>query len=166
MERMWTPWRLPYILSEKQPGCIFCRMLDAGDDRAELILLRGERAFLVLNRYPYNNGHLMAVPYRHVDSVDKLDTDELNDLMAMTALGVRVLRQAMQPEGYNIGINQGKVAGAGVADHVHQHIVPRWAGDTNYMSVLSDTRLIPQDLDDTYTQLQQALAAVTGQAPE
>jgi ATP adenylyltransferase len=162
MDQMWTPWRLPYILSVKDPGCIFCRMLETANDRAELILLRSSRAFLVLNRYPYNNGHLMAVPYRHVDSVDKLDPDELSDLMAMTALGVRALRHAMHPDGYNIGINQGVVAGAGVADHVHQHVVPRWGGDTNFMSVLGETRLIPQELDDTYTQMQQALADITG----
>ena len=157
VDRMWTPWRLGYILSDKQTGCVFCEMLEAGDDRANLILLRSEHAFLVVNRYPYNNGHLMAVPYHHVDSLEKLSPAEVADMMALTELGVRALRHAMSPEGFNIGINIGKVAGAGVVDHIHCHTVPRWNGDANFMPVLGEVRLIPQDLWDTFDQIKQAL---------
>jgi ATP adenylyltransferase len=160
MERMWTPWRLDYILSDKQPGCVFCNMLEAEDDRAMLILERNERAFLVLNKYPYNNGHLMAVPYHHVDSLEKLTPEDVSGMMAMVERAVRALRWAMRPEGFNIGMNIGQVAGAGVKDHVHCHIVPRWNGDTNFMPVLAEVRLIPQDLWDTYDQLKKALDAI------
>jgi ATP adenylyltransferase len=160
MERMWTPWRLDYILSDKQVGCVFCNMLEAEDDRAMLILERNERAFLALNKYPYNNGHLMAVPYHHVDSLEKLKPEDVTGMMAMVDRGVRALRRAMHPEGFNIGMNIGKVAGAGVKDHVHCHIVPRWNGDTNFMPVLAEVRLIPQDLWDTYDQLKQALETI------
>jgi ATP adenylyltransferase len=160
MERMWTPWRIDYILSDKQPGCVFCNMLEAEDDRANLILERNERAFLVLNKYPYNNGHLMAVPYHHADSIEKLMPEDVSGMMAIVERAVRALRRAMHPEGFNIGMNIGKVAGAGVKDHVHCHIVPRWNGDTNFMPVLAEVRLIPQDLWDTYDQLKHALAAI------
>lgn len=152
MERLFTPWRMAYIRSVHQEGCIFCDMLEV-DDRATLILHRGRHAFLVLNRYPYNNGHLMAVPYRHVDSLELLTTEELTEVMALTTLSLRVLRRAWQPEGFNIGINIGKVAGAGVKDHVHCHVVPRWSGDTNFMPLFADTRVIPQALEETYAEL-------------
>ncbi len=166
MKQLWTPWRLEYILSAKQEGCIFCDFLeqDVARDRDNLILWRGERAFLVLNKYPYNNGHLMAVPYRHVDSLESLQPEEQADLMAMTALAIRALRRAMQPDGFNVGYNIGKVAGAGVKDHVHCHIVPRWNGDTNYMPVLAEVRVIPQALSDTFDQLKQALDELAGPA--
>jgi ATP adenylyltransferase len=160
LKQLWTPWRLEYILAAKQDSCIFCDFIqqDVDRDPENLILLRGELSFLILNKYPYNNGHLMAVPYHHADSLDMLHLDEQNDLMAMTSLGIRALRRAMSPDGFNIGYNIGKVAGAGVKDHVHCHIVPRWNGDTNYMPVLADVRVIPQALIDTYRQLHQALA--------
>lgn len=163
MKQLWTPWRLPYILSAKQEGCIFCDFLeqDVSHDRDNLILLRGERAFLMLNKYPYNNGHLMALPYRHAASLEDLLPEEQADLMALTALSIRALRHAMMPEGFNIGYNIGKVAGAGVKDHVHCHVVPRWNGDTNYMPVLAEVRVIPQALSDTYDQLKQALDQLT-----
>jgi ATP adenylyltransferase len=151
---------MAYIRREKRLGCIFCEMLDAGDDAAQLILHRNERAFLVLNKYPYNNGHLMAVPYRHVDTLESLTTEEAADMMAEVALGIRALRRASNPEGFNIGVNIGKIAGAGVIDHVHTHVVPRWGGDTNFMPVLADVRLIPQDLNETYGELKRAVEAV------
>ncbi len=160
MERMWTPWRLDYILSDKDAGCVFCTMLEAEDDREMLILERNTRAFLVLNKYPYNNGHLMAVPYHHVDSLEKLTPEDVGGMMAVVERAVLALRLAMQPEGFNVGMNIGKVAGAGVQDHVHCHIVPRWNGDTNFMPVLAGVRLIPQDLWDTYDQLRKALDAI------
>jgi ATP adenylyltransferase len=160
MQQMWTPWRISYIRREHRPGCIFCDMLDTEDDRTQLILHRSELAFLVLNKYPYNNGHLMAVPYRHMDTVEALTPEESVDMMSLVSLGVRALRRTSNPEGFNIGINIGKIAGAGVVDHVHIHVVPRWGGDTNFMPVLADVRLIPQDLGETYDELKAALVAL------
>lgn len=157
MEHLFTPWRLEYILSAKKSGCIFCEMLEAEDDRELLVLHRGQHAFLVLNRYPYNNGHFMAVPYRHVDTLEDLLPEEMTEIMALAALGMRGLRRMSRPEGFNLGINVGAVAGAGVKDHLHLHVVPRWGGDTNYMSVTAATRVIPQALADTYDQLKAEL---------
>ena len=114
----------------------------------------------MLNKYPYNNGHLMAVPYRHVDTLEALTAEEATDMMAEVALGIRALRRASNPEGFNIGVNIGKIAGAGVIDHVHTHVVPRWGGDTNFMPVLADVRLIPQDLNETYAELKAAVDAL------
>jgi ATP adenylyltransferase len=160
MQQMWTPWRMPYIRREKRPGCIFCEMLGVADDRSQLILYRSAHAFLVLNKYPYNNGHLLAVPYRHVDTLEALTPEETADMLALVTLGMRALRRSAAPHGFNIGVNIGKVAGAGVLDHVHTHIVPRWEGDANFMPVLGDIRLIPQDLGETYDELKAALEAV------
>ena len=160
MQQMWTPWRMAYIRREKRPGCIFCQMLEAGDDAAQFILHRSELAFLVLNKYPYNNGHLMAVPYRHVDTLEALASEEAVGMMGEAALGIRALRRTSNPEGFNIGVNIGKIAGAGVIDHVHTHVVPRWGGDTNFMPVLADVRLIPQNLNETYTELKAAVDAL------
>jgi len=160
MQQMWTPWRMAYIRREKRPGCIFCEMLGAEDDRGQLILHRSELSFLVLNKFPYNNGHLMAVPYRHVDTLEALTAEEAVDMMALVSLGIRVLRCSTNPEGFNIGVNIGKIAGAGVIDHVHTHVVPRWGGDTNFMPVLADVRLIPQDLNETYAELRAAVEAI------
>ncbi len=162
MDYLFTPWRMEYILSAKKPGCIFCDMLEAGDDRELLIVHRGQLAFLVLNKYPYNNGHFMAVPYRHVDTLEDLAPEEMTEIMMLAALGMRGLRQAARPEGFNLGINVGAAAGAGVKDHIHLHVVPRWVGDTNYMSVLSDTRVIPQMLADTYDQLKAVVDTLLG----
>ncbi|MCX7706647.1 MAG: HIT domain-containing protein [Anaerolineae bacterium] len=163
MKHLFTPWRMEYILKAKQPGCVFCAMLEEKDDAASLIVRRGERSFLVLNKYPYNNGHFMVVPYRHVDTLEELEPEELAEMMSLTTLGMRALRHTLRPEGFNFGANVGEVAGAGVKDHVHMHVVPRWSGDTNYMSVLSETRVIPQSLADTYKQLKEALDALIGQ---
>lgn len=160
MQQMWTPWRMAYIRREQRPGCIFCDMLETEDDRGQLILHRSESAFLVLNKYPYNNGHLMAVPYRHMDTVEALTPEEMVGMMSLVSLGIRTLRRTSNPEGFNIGINIGKIAGAGVVDHVHIHVVPRWGGDTNFMPVLADVRLIPQDLRETYDELKAALVAL------
>ena len=160
MQQMWTPWRMAYIRREKQPGCIFCEMLGAEDDRGQLILHRSGSTFLVLNKYPYNNGHLMAVPYRHVDTLEELTAEEATDMMGLVSLGIRALRRSANPEGFNIGVNIGKIAGAGVIDHVHSHVVPRWGGDTNFMPVLADVRLIPQDLNETYAELKAAVEEI------
>jgi len=154
MEHLWTPWRMEYILSEKPKHCIFCEMIKADDDRARHVLCRGKRAFVVLNRYPYNNGHLMVAPYEHAASLEELDAETLLELMQLVNKALAALRRAMNPHGFN---NLGKVAGAGVEDHVHIHIVPRWEGDTNYMPILAETRVIPEMLDQTYDRLRAAL---------
>jgi ATP adenylyltransferase len=152
-QRLWAPWRLEYIKGEKPDECIFCAKPAAGDDRGSLILARGERCFVMLNAFPYNNGHLMVAPYEHVPSLEQLDEPALLELMQLTRRSLGALRQAYSPEGFNIGVNQGNVAGAGVEDHVHQHVVPRWGGDTNFMPVIGDTRVLPQSLDDSWATL-------------
>lgn len=164
MEHLWTPWRMEYILSDKQAGCIFCEMLATADGDETLILHRGELGFLVLNKYPYNNGHLMAVPYRHAASLEDLTAAELAEIMALTTLSIRALRRCLQPAGFNIGLNIGKVAGAGVLDHVHLHVVPRWAGDTNFMPLFADVRVIPQTLRETAGMLRGAIEDVRREA--
>ena len=157
MEILWAPWRMEYILSPKEDSCIFCTPLQQRDDRRNLILHRGKESFIILNRYPYTNGHLMVAPYRHIGLLEELSTEEIKDLMVNIQLSIRVLKGAMSPHGFNIGANVGKVAGAGVENHVHFHIVPRWEGDTNYMPVLASTRVIPEHLQQTYDRLRDFL---------
>jgi len=143
-------------LKRDDPGsgeCIFCAKINSKDDDAHHVLHRGAQCFVTLNLYPYNNGHLMVVPYRHVPTLQELSNDELADLMIVTQQALRVLQQAYRPQGYNIGINQGQAAGAGIASHLHQHIVPRWNGDTNYLTVVGETRTIPEWIDEAYVNL-------------
>jgi len=153
METLWAPWRMEYILNGKENGCIFCNRQNQGGDAEKLVLYRGEHTIIMLNKYPYNNGHLMVAPKRHVALLEDLQPQEANELMAAMQRSVVLLRQVFSPQGFNIGANLGKVAGAGVADHLHFHIVPRWEGDTNYMPIIADTRVIPEQLADTYKRL-------------
>jgi ATP adenylyltransferase len=157
MKHLWSPWRLEYLTEPRKEGCIFCRAIAGSDDRESLVLWRGEHAFLILNRYPYNNGHLMVVPYAHVASFEELDAATLTELMVLMNRALAALRQAMEPDGFNLGANLGHVAGAGVADHVHLHVVPRWAGDTNFMPIVGDMRVVPQTWQQTYDQVRAAL---------
>ncbi len=151
METVWAPWRMAYILSEKDRQCFFCQKLrEPARDAANYVVYRGKEAFALLNIYPYNNGHLMIAPYAHVSTLTALNSEQLLELFDITRRCEQALREAMRPEGFNIGINVGKVAGAGVEDHLHIHIVPRWNGDTNYMTTISETRVIPQQLEDAY----------------
>jgi ATP adenylyltransferase len=152
-ERLWAPWRLEYIKSEKPDECIFCRALASDDDAGHYVVNRGEHAFVMLNAYPYTNGHVMVSPYRHVPSLEELDEPTLLELMTLVRSSMGAIRDAYGPEGFNIGVNQGKVAGAGVEEHVHMHVVPRWGGDTNFMPVIADTRVLPQSLEDSYREL-------------
>ncbi|MEA2472627.1 MAG: adenylyltransferase [Thermoleophilaceae bacterium] len=158
-ERLWAPWRLDYIKGPKPDECIFCTKPQAGDDRASYIVHRGEHCFAILNAYPYNNGHLMVSPYRHVPSIEQLEPDALLELMTMSQSAIAALREAYGPEGFNLGINQGKVAGAGVEHHIHLHVVPRWGADTNFMPVIGDTRVLPQSLDASYDDVTRAWPA-------
>lgn len=156
MERLWTPWRMKYILSEKGAGCLFCEVIADNKDFENLVLYRGKKAFIMLNAYPYNNGHVMVAPNAHVKDLDQLDTETLTELMLLVTKSIRALKKSMNPEGFNVGVNMGAVAGAGIEEHVHIHVVPRWCGDTNFMPVLAGTRLIPEELHDTYRKLQAA----------
>jgi ATP adenylyltransferase len=155
-QRLWAPWRLEYIKGPKPEECIFCAGPAAGDDAAKYVVRRGEHCFAMLNAFPYNNGHLMVSPYRHVPSVEELEGPELLELMTLTQASLGALRAAYQPEGFNLGVNQGKIAGAGVEDHIHLHVVPRWSADTNFMPVIGDTRVLPQSLEDSYRDVTKA----------
>ncbi len=160
MERVYTPWRREYVTGKKLEGCIFCEMAAASNDRENLIVHRGELAYIVLNKYPYNNGHFMTAPYRHVATLEEITADEVAEIMALTALGMRALRETVHPDGFNVGANIGEAAGAGVKDHFHLHVVPRWNGDNNFMAVLGDVKLIPQMLAETREQLAAGIAAI------
>lgn len=149
---------MAYILDDKSGGCVFCAKVAATCDEAEHILVRGQNAYITLNRYPYNNGHLLVVPVAHVPSLEDLPADILTEMMLLVNQGLAALRLAMQPQGFNVGVNLGKAAGAGIEQHVHIHVVPRWNGDTNFMSAIGQTRTIPEALDETYRRLRAALA--------
>ncbi len=153
IQPIWAPWRLEYILSKKGPECIFCVKPKEEKDEENLILRRSALGFVIMNLYPYNNGHLMVVPYRHVYSITDLNNDELLDLMKMTQQAVSCLKEAFRPEGFNIGLNIGRVAGAGIEEHLHFHIIPRWVGDTHFMAVLGEVRVIPEHVKSTYHKL-------------
>jgi ATP adenylyltransferase len=155
---LWAPWRMGYINGEKEDGCLFCRKAEGLDDVADHVVARGERSFVLLNLFPYNSGHLMVAPYRHTGELEDLAPEEIADLMALVRKAVEVLKNCLRPEGFNVGFNLGKAAGAGIVDHIHLHIVPRWQGDTNFMPVISDTRVVPQALDDTGRLLRDAFA--------
>lgn len=143
--------------SEPRSGCVFCLALDSNDDRAHLVLHRGARSFLILNAFPYAPGHLMAVLNRHVGSLVEATADELGDAMTLVQLAVTTLGAEYRPDGYNVGVNQGRVAGAGILDHLHIHVVPRWNGDTNFMPVLGEVRVLPEALEATWTRLRSRL---------
>lgn len=160
MKRIWAPWRIEYIKSEKDPGCIFCDMLDHGDDRKMLICERGELCFVVMNKYPYTNGHLMVAPYEHTNDITALSPAVQAEMFAKIQRCVKALRGAMNPHGFNIGLNLGLVAGAGVEDHLHFHVVPRWNGDNNFMPVLADSRVICEHLEETYLYLMEQFGKI------
>ncbi|HAR98144.1 MAG TPA: HIT family hydrolase [Syntrophus sp. (in: bacteria)] len=150
MKVMSAPWRMDYIKSKKKAGCVFCKDDVRGE---ELVLWEGETAFVMMNRYPYISGHLMIIPYRHLSRVEDLSPDERREMFDLMDVAIRVLTDVMHPEGFNAGINLGKAAGAGIDDHLHIHVVPRWVGDTNFMSVVGEVRVIPEDLHKTWEHL-------------
>lgn len=161
MERLWAPWRAVYVSkSADRPECIFCAKLQDNRDEENLLLLRREHAFVLMNLYPYNNGHLLVAPNRHVGDVTELTPEEWLEIFTLTKDMVEILRRVMRPDGFNIGINLGKVAGAGIPEHFHVHIVPRWEGDTSFMTVFGEVRVIPEALSDTYAKLKKALEEV------
>lgn len=153
MKRIWAPWRVQYIQMKKPEKCILCDKPEQEDDVANYILYRGRLNFVMLNSYPYNPGHLMVAPYRHVANVEELTGEEMLEHFEIIGMCVRVLKDVICPGGFNIGINLGRIAGAGIDDHIHTHVVPRWQGDTNFMPVLSDVRVMPEALARTYEKL-------------
>ncbi|MFY9264733.1 MAG: HIT domain-containing protein [Solirubrobacterales bacterium] len=163
-DRLWAPWRIQYVEAHKDPadpsaaGCIFCDKPAEENDAENLIVHRGENAYVILNGYPYNNGHVMVVPYKHLAEYHALEPETRDELGALTALSLEVLGACYDPGGFNVGINQGAAAGAGIAAHLHQHIVPRWAGDTNFMPVVADTRVLPEGLAMSYEKIRDGFA--------
>jgi ATP adenylyltransferase len=164
MQRLWSPWRSKYIesISEKNDGvtkkCIFCEKFSEQDDEKNLVVYRGTASAIVMNLYPYNSGHLMIVPFSHKGDFEELTDQENADVMVHVRLAIRLLRMTCHPDGFNFGANLGKVSGAGIAEHVHFHVVPRWNGDTNFMSVLDDTKVISEDMHETYRKFREALS--------
>jgi ATP adenylyltransferase len=160
MDYLWTPWRYRYITEAgKSDRCIFCDALAANDDVKSLIVLRGKKNFIILNRFPYTSGHVMVVPYAHVAELSKCDAETLGEMMELAKRVQAALASEYHPEGYNLGMNLGRSAGAGVADHLHLHVLGRWTGDTNFMAVVAETRMQPEDLSITYEKLRRALTA-------
>ncbi|MBN1936102.1 MAG: HIT domain-containing protein [Anaerolineae bacterium] len=164
MENLWSPWRIKYILDNKPQGCVFCEAFaaDPAQDREYLIVHRGAHCGVLMNLYPYNNGHLMVIPYVHTSTFEGLAPDALTEAMTLSNACVRALRRAMNPEGFNIGINLGKAAGAGIDAHVHMHVVPRWSGDTNFMTTLGGIRCIPESLQQTYDKITAVWEGIDG----
>jgi len=160
MEHLWAPWRMSYVSSGDAPsGCVFCTALSGGDDRQTLIVRRGALAFLILNAYPYASGHLMAAIVRHGAGLAEATSAELAEVMQLVQSAVRALRSVYHVDGVNVGVNEGRVAGAGVPDHLHVHVVPRWAGDTSFMAAIAETKVLPETLTTTYDRLAAALAS-------
>ena len=158
MDRLWTPWRLPYVTGgTKSDGCVFCDAQQS-EDAAALVVYRGAAAFVILNLFPYNNGHLMVVPNRHIGSLAAAGHDELCEMIELTQRAEIALTEAYSPHGMNVGVNLGKPAGAGILDHLHIHVVPRWNGDTNFMTVVGRTRVLPEELPQTAERLRPIFA--------
>ncbi len=153
MKHLWAPWRMPYILGEKDVDCILCTKPKEKKDKANFILFRGPLGFVMMNLYPYNNGHLMVSPYQHTSSLEELDEPTLTYLMFLMKKSVVALKKSSKPDGINVGLNLGRAAGAGIDQHLHFHIVPRWNGDTNFMTITSRTRVVPESLENTYRRL-------------
>lgn len=161
MDKLWAPWRVEYIRNPGT-GCFFCEGLRSKDEKKVLIIERQDKAFTIMNRFPYNNGHLMIAPIRHVGQIEQLDDGEVLSINHLIRRVIKALDYAMKPQGYNIGVNQGRVAGAGVVDHVHFHLVPRWQGDTNFMPVVSETKVISEALLKTYEKIREGLTRLDG----
>jgi ATP adenylyltransferase len=160
-EVLWAPWRIEYITGPKEQGCIFCNRFAVPDDRRNLILARGRQSFVIMNKFPYNNGHLMVAPIRHTGDFGSLTAAEIGEIFAFVQEFVSVFHTVMKPHGFNIGLNIGKIAGAGVEDHLHVHVVPRWDGDTNFMPVIGEIKVISEHIQSTYDKLLDAYQTIT-----
>jgi ATP adenylyltransferase len=153
MKRLWAPWRMKFVEGIKKDGCVFCEVLKQADDIENLVIFRGGSSFVILNRYPYTSGHLMVVANSHKPSFELLDAPARSEMMELASRSIEVIRRVYAPEGLNLGANIGEAAGAGIAGHVHLHVLPRWGGDTNFMSSVSETRVLPEALSETYHRL-------------
>ena len=160
---MWAPWRIGYVAGDRPDGCVFCDKIKADDDERNHVLYRGRFNVVMLNTYPYNSGHLMVVPVDHVCDLLDLGPEARAEMWELALLGSETLKRTLHAQGLNLGLNIGHAAGAGIQDHIHLHIVPRWNGDTNYMTACADTRVVPQSLDDSYRQLQPAMQALAAE---
>ena len=157
MEHLWSPWRMKYIRASRKPkACVFCEAVNHTNDEKYLVVRRGQHAFVILNKFPYTSGHVMVVPNSHIGSFEQLDSESCAEVMFLLRQSIKAIDHAYQPDGYNMGANLGATAGAGIADHIHFHLVPRWEGDTNYMTSISQTRVLPEDLCETYEKLRSA----------
>ncbi|MEN3037866.1 MAG: HIT domain-containing protein [Candidatus Kryptonium sp.] len=167
MDRLWAPWRAKYIESfsaennESKKECLFCEKIKQNDDEKNLILYRGKYCYIIMNLFPYNSGHIMVVPYKHTPNFSDLEDEEMLEVMKIIKKGISALELALKPHGFNVGANLGRVSGAGIADHIHFHIVPRWNGDTNFMPVISETKIISELITDTYKKLKDALSKIS-----
>ena len=160
MDYLWSPWRYQYLNAPKKTdGCVFCRIASDSDDRTNLIVYRAEHNFVVLNRFPYTSGHVMVVPYAHVSDLSAIREEAANEMMALMRLSEKHLRTVYRPEGINLGMNIGESAGAGIAAHIHMHVLARWHGDANFMTTIAETRILPEDLATTWQRLHDAFAA-------
>lgn len=156
MRRLFTPWRKKYITStKKKDGCVFCQAIEQNEDSETFIVHRGEHAFVILNKFPYTSGHLMVIPYQHSEKLSNLNPDIRFEIIELVNKASEVIHSVYKPDGFNIGINMGSAGGAGIAEHIHMHVVPRWSGDTNFIPVISDTRLIPEELEITYKRIKE-----------
>lgn len=163
MDKLWAPWRINYITNNaKEKKCLFCKVKKARDNQKNLVVFRSKLCFVMLNLFPYNNGHLMVSPYRHISNVSDLNKEEMVDLFKAVALMEKILTKTIKSQGYNIGINSGKVAGAGLAGHLHIHLVPRWQGDTNFMPIVAETKVISQSLQELYKLLRKEIIKTKG----
>ena len=159
MNHLWAPWRSKYVVSAAQKRnetCIFCEATKTNDDRSSYVVFRGKKNFVILNAFPYNPGHIMIAPYRHIGTLEALDAEESLEMFELVKASLRILRKVYNPDGFNIGVNIGRAAGAGIESHVHVHVVPRWNGDANFMPVVAGTKVLPESLDDTYKKLKAA----------
>ncbi|HCU81279.1 MAG: HIT family hydrolase [Chloroflexi bacterium] len=164
MKTLWAPWRMDYLRGDVDPvtGCLFCINIDKAPSVENLIIYKGDHTFVMLNKYPYSNGHLLIAPIAHLSSIDELSEAAVTELAIITQVCVKTLRCEYNPDGFNIGVNMGSAAGAGVPDHVHTHVLPRWSGDTNFMTSIAETRVLPEEIGATYIKLQKTLVQIVG----
>jgi len=163
MDYLWTPWRYAYVsTAEKATGCVFCDAANAGDDAKTRIVFRGQHCFVILNTFPYTPGHVMIVPFAHLDELQKLPIEAAHEMMDLSQRMEKILRQLYTPDGVNLGMNIGKAAGAGVAGHIHMHALPRWVADSNFVTVVCETRILPESLELTYQRIKEALESTSG----